>query len=106
LTTHPLDLAVAILSALAMLAFGRDRGDPRPHLMEIRMRRLLAVSVAVVMGGVIAGSAPQPLEVVGAFGQAGHWAGQFYGAHNSAADSKGNLFITETYEGKRGQKFL
>ncbi len=45
------------------------------------------------------------LDVLGAWGQAGRWAGQFYGAHNLAADSKGNLFITETYEGKRVQKF-
>ena len=48
----------------------------------------------------------ETLEVVGAFGQAGRWAGQFYGAHNIAADSKGNLYVTETYEGKRVQKFL
>jgi len=47
----------------------------------------------------------QSLEVVSTFGGAGHWAGQFYGAHNIAVDSKGNLFITETYEGKRVQKF-
>jgi DNA-binding beta-propeller fold protein YncE len=46
------------------------------------------------------------LEVLGAFGRAGHWAGQFYGAHNIAVDSTGNLYITETYEGKRVQKFL
>jgi hypothetical protein len=45
------------------------------------------------------------LEVVSTFGGAGHWAGQFYGAHNLAVDSQGNLFITETYEGKRVQKF-
>ena len=45
------------------------------------------------------------LGVVSTFGGAGHWAGQFYGAHNLAVDSKGNLFITETYEGKRVQKF-
>ena len=45
------------------------------------------------------------LEVVSTFGAAGHWAGQFYGAHNLAIDSKGNLFIGETYEGKRVQKF-
>jgi hypothetical protein len=45
------------------------------------------------------------LIVVATFGRAGHWAGQFYGAHNLAVDSKGNLFITETYEGKRVQKF-
>ena len=45
------------------------------------------------------------LEVAHTFGGAGHWAGQFYGAHNLAIDSKGNLYITETYEGKRVQKF-
>ena len=48
----------------------------------------------------------ETLEVVSAFGQAGRWAGQFYGAHNIAADSKGNLYVTETYEGKRVQRFL
>ncbi len=48
----------------------------------------------------------ETLEVRGAFGQAGRWAGQFYGAHVQAADSKGNLFIGETYEGKRVQKFV
>jgi hypothetical protein len=47
----------------------------------------------------------QTLEVVSTFGGAGHWAGQFYGAHNLAVNSKGDLFITETYEGKRVQKF-
>ncbi len=46
------------------------------------------------------------LEVLAAFGGAGHWPGQFYGPHNIAADSKGNLYITETYEGKRVQRFL
>jgi DNA-binding beta-propeller fold protein YncE len=45
------------------------------------------------------------LQVVSTFGGAGHWAGQFYGAHNLAINSKGDLFITETYEGKRVQKF-
>ena len=48
----------------------------------------------------------EPLELVGGFGSAGHWAGQFYGAHSIAADSKGNLYVTETYEGKRIQKFV
>ena len=45
------------------------------------------------------------LEVVSVFGRAGHWAGQFYGAHNIASDRAGNLYITETYEGKWVQKF-
>jgi hypothetical protein len=47
----------------------------------------------------------QSLKIVGQFGGGGHWAGQFYGAHNIAADSHGNVFITESYEGKRVQKF-
>jgi DNA-binding beta-propeller fold protein YncE len=46
------------------------------------------------------------LHVLSTFGSAGHWAGQFYGAHNLAVNSKGDLFITETYEGKRVQKFV
>jgi DNA-binding beta-propeller fold protein YncE len=45
------------------------------------------------------------LEIVSTFGGAGRWAGQFYGAHNLAVNSRGDLFITETYEGKRVQKF-
>jgi hypothetical protein len=48
----------------------------------------------------------ESLQVVSAFGGAGHWAGQFYGAHVLAVDSKGSLFIGETYEGKRVQKFV
>ena len=47
----------------------------------------------------------QTLDIVSTFGGAGHWAGQFYGAHNLAVNSKGDLFITETYEGKRVQRF-
>jgi DNA-binding beta-propeller fold protein YncE len=46
------------------------------------------------------------LTVLSTFGGAGHWAGQFYGAHNLAVNSKGDLFITETYEGKRVQRFV
>jgi len=46
------------------------------------------------------------LEIVGSFGGGGHGAGQFYGPHSLAVDSKGNLYITETYEGKRVQRFL
>jgi DNA-binding beta-propeller fold protein YncE len=47
----------------------------------------------------------QTLQVVSTFGGAGHWAGQFYGAHVLAVNSTGDLFIGETYEGKRIQKF-
>lgn len=47
----------------------------------------------------------QTLEIVSTFGGHGHWAGQFYGAHNIATNARGDLFVTETYEGKRIQKF-
>lgn len=48
----------------------------------------------------------QSLEIVSTFGGHGHMAGQFYGAHVMAGNSKGDLFIGETYEGKRLQKFV
>ena len=40
------------------------------------------------------------------FGDGGRTPGQFYGAHSVATDSRGNIFVTETYEGKRVQKFV
>ena len=48
----------------------------------------------------------QTLQVVSTFGGHGHMAGQFYGAHVMARNAKGDLFIGETYEGKRVQKFV
>ena len=32
--------------------------------------------------------------------------GQFFAVHSIATDSKGNVYTTETYEGKRIQKFV
>ena len=46
------------------------------------------------------------LEVLTSFGDGGRQPGQFYGVHSIATDSKGNLYTTETYEGKRVQKFV
>jgi DNA-binding beta-propeller fold protein YncE len=46
------------------------------------------------------------LEEITAFGDGGRQPGQFYGVHSIASDSKGNLYTTETYEGKRLQKFV
>jgi DNA-binding beta-propeller fold protein YncE len=48
----------------------------------------------------------ETLEVVTAFGDGGRQPGQFFGVHNVAVDSAGNLYTTETYEGKRLQKFV
>jgi DNA-binding beta-propeller fold protein YncE len=46
------------------------------------------------------------LKILSTFGGAGHGPGQFDVAHNLAVDSKGDLFITETGEGRRVQKFV
>jgi DNA-binding beta-propeller fold protein YncE len=46
------------------------------------------------------------LEVLTTFGDGGRQPGQFYGVHSVATDSQGNLYTTETYEGKRLQKFV
>ncbi|HZM48659.1 MAG TPA: hypothetical protein VFC14_27845 [Burkholderiales bacterium] len=48
----------------------------------------------------------ETLEEISNFGDGGRQPGQFYGVHGVAVDSKGNLYTTETYEGKRVQKFV
>jgi len=45
------------------------------------------------------------LEELTSFGDGGRQPGQFYAVHSIATDSKGNIYTTETYEGKRVQKF-
>ena len=46
------------------------------------------------------------LTVTESFGRRGRWAGQFESPHNLALDSQGNLFVGETLDGRRVQKFL
>ena len=46
------------------------------------------------------------LEELTSFGDGGRQPGQFYAVHSIAADSKGNLYTTETYRGQRVQRFM
>lgn len=46
------------------------------------------------------------LEVLTSFGDGGRQPGQFFAVHSIATDSRGNIYTTETYEGKRVQKFV
>lgn len=46
------------------------------------------------------------LEVLTTFGDGGRQPGLFFAVHSIATDSEGNIYTTETYEGKRVQKFL
>jgi len=48
----------------------------------------------------------ETMEVLTTFGDGGRQPGQFYAVHSIATDSKGNIYTTETYEGKRIQKFV
>jgi len=45
------------------------------------------------------------MEVLYSFGDGGRQPGQFFAVHSIATDSEGNIYTTETYEGKRLQKF-
>jgi len=46
------------------------------------------------------------MKVLTSFGGGGRQPGQFFAVHSIATDSKGNIYTTETYEGKRLQKFV
>ena len=46
------------------------------------------------------------LEVLTSFGDGGRQPGLFFAVHSIATDSEGNIYTTETYEGKRVQKFV
>lgn len=45
------------------------------------------------------------LEMLSSFGDGGRQPGQFFAVHSIVTDSKGNIFTTETYEGRRLQRF-
>src|SRR5580704_13200034 len=45
-------------------------------------------------------------KIVGQMGSMGHNAGQFFGVHMEAVDSKGNIYTGEVFYGERVQRFL
>ncbi len=48
----------------------------------------------------------ESMEVLTTFGDGGRQPGLFFAVHSIATDSQGNIYTTETYEGKRVQKFV
>jgi hypothetical protein len=48
----------------------------------------------------------ESMRILTSFGGGGRQPGQFFGVHSIAVDSQGNIYTTETYEGKRVQKFV
>jgi len=48
----------------------------------------------------------QSMTEITSFGDGGRQPGQFYGVHSIATDRAGNIYTTETWEGKRIQRFI
>ena len=44
-------------------------------------------------------------QVLGSFGRPGHQVGEFMHAHTMTVDSKGNIYVGESVDGRRVQKF-
>jgi hypothetical protein len=75
------------------IAFSRDPQQKYLYLADGKNERIYVLD-------------RQSLEILTMFGDGGRQPGQFFGVHSIATDSKGNIYTTETYEGKRLQKFV
>ena len=75
------------------IAFSRDPAQKYMYLADGKNERVYVMD-------------RQSLEILTAFGDGGRQPGQFFAVHSIATDSKGNIFTTETYEGKRLQRFV
>jgi DNA-binding beta-propeller fold protein YncE len=75
------------------IAFSRDPQQKYLYLADGKNERVYVIE-------------RQSLEILTTFGDGGRQPGQFFAVHSIATDSKGNIYTTETYEGKRLQKFV
>jgi DNA-binding beta-propeller fold protein YncE len=75
------------------IAFSKDAQQKYIYLADGRNQKVYVIE-------------RQSLQLLTSFGDGGRQPGQFFGVHSIATDSKGNVYTTETYEGKRVQKFV
>lgn len=75
------------------IAFSKDKDQKYIYLADGKNEKVYVIE-------------RQSLEVLTSFGDGGRQPGQFFAVHSIATDSKGNIYTTETYEGKRLQKFV
>ena len=73
-------------------AFSRDPGQKYMYVSDGKNEKIYILD-------------RKSLEVLTSFGDGGRQPGEFFGVHSIATDSKGNIYTTETYEGRRVQKF-
>ncbi|HEX9562372.1 MAG TPA: hypothetical protein VF981_00300 [Gemmatimonadaceae bacterium] len=74
------------------IAFSRDAAQKYLYLADGKNERIYVID-------------RQTLEILTQFGDGGRQPGQFFAVHSIATDSRGNIYTTETYDGKRLQKF-
>lgn len=75
------------------IAFSRDPAQKYLYLADGKNERVYVMD-------------RHSLEILTQFGAGGRQPGQFFAVHSIATDSRGNIYTTETYEGKRLQKFV
>jgi hypothetical protein len=75
------------------IAFSKDAGQTYIYLADGLNERVYVIE-------------REPMRILTSFGGGGRQPGQFFGVHSIATDSQGNIYTTETYEGKRLQKFV
>ena len=75
------------------IALSRDPGQTYLYVADGKNERIYVVL-------------RETMEILTTFGDGGRQPGQFFAVHSIATDSKGNIYTTETYEGKRIQKFV
>ena len=75
------------------VAFSRDPGQQYMYVADGKNMKVYVMDRA-------------SLEILTTFGDGGRQPGLFFAVHSIATDSEGNIYTTETYEGKRVQKFV
>jgi DNA-binding beta-propeller fold protein YncE len=75
------------------IAFSRDPEQTYIYLADGKNMKIYIIERAT-------------MEILTSFGDGGRQPGQFFAVHSIATDSDGNIYTTETYEGKRVQKFV
>jgi DNA-binding beta-propeller fold protein YncE len=75
------------------IAFSRDAGETYIFLADGGNERVWIIE-------------RKTMAILTSFGDGGRQPGQFFGVHSIATDSRGNVYTTETFEGKRVQKFV
>ncbi len=75
------------------IAFSKDAAQKYMYLADGKNERIYVIDRLT-------------LKILTQFGAGGRQPGQWFAVHSIATDSRGNIFTTETYDGKRLQKFV